>query len=201
MQDKSGIFAGSNPFVIFQRWMDEAKLSEINDPDAAALATVDTSGSPNVRMVLLKAIEANSVMFFTNYTSTKAQEIESAGKAALVMHWKSLRRQVRLRGSVARTTQQMSDDYFASRSLGSRLGAWASDQSSILISRQELEERLTEVKSTHGEHPSRPDFWGGYRMSPVEIEFWCDGKHRLHDRFVWRRSQSSDAWSVSRLFP
>lgn len=201
MQDRSGIFAGSNPFLILQRWMDEAKLSEINDPDAAALATVDISGLPNVRMVLLKAIEENSVVFFTNYTSTKAQEIESSGKAAMVMHWKSLRRQVRIRGGVARATQQISDDYFASRSLGSRLGAWASDQSSILASRQELKDRLTEVKSIHGEHPSRPDFWGGYRMSPVEVEFWCDGDHRLHDRFVWRKNKRGDGWSVSRLFP
>lgn len=201
MSGREGVFAGDDPFDLLRRWMDEAKLSEINDPDAAALATVDESLLPNVRMVLLRIVGTNDVVFFTNYTSTKAKEIEGAGKAALALHWKSLRRQVRVRGPVAKESGELADDYFASRSLGSRLGAWASDQSSPLSSRQELEDRLAHVTETHGHTPPRPDFWGGYRLSPIEMEFWRDGEHRLHDRFVWRRATPNDQWNVTRLFP
>ncbi len=201
MTDRTGIFAGDDPISIIRRWMDEARHTELNDPEAAALATVNSAGLPNVRMVLVKTIEDGGLLFFTNYKSAKARELDSAGQAALVMHWKSLRRQIRVRGSVERESGKIADDYFASRSPGSRLGAWASVQSSALSSRQVLESRLAEARSMHGTDPRRPEFWGGFRLTPLEVEFWRDGEHRLHDRFVWRRSCSGAGWTVGRLYP
>ncbi len=201
MADRKGIFAGGDPFLIAKAWLAEAKVSEPNDPDAIALASVGPDGLPNVRMVLLKEIEADAFVFYTNYTSAKAREIEGAGKAAFVMHWKSLRRQVRVRGLVSREEGPQADAYYASRSLKSRLGAWASRQSEPLVSRGALVAEVAKVTLREGSDPKRPPFWGGFRIRPLEIEFWADGEFRLHDRFCWRRSTLADLWKVERLNP
>jgi pyridoxamine 5'-phosphate oxidase len=199
--DRSGIFAGSDPFKLAQSWLSEAEASEPNDPNAIALATVDADGLPNVRMVLLKDIEAAAFVFYTNYTSKKAQEIDGAGKAAFVMHWKSLRRQIRVRGTLTREDGPQADAYYASRSLKSRLGAWASDQSKPLSSRGALVAEVARQTAKHGLNPARPPFWGGFRLIPTEIEFWADGPFRLHDRFRWTRNRPTDPWDITRLNP
>jgi len=201
MADRSGIFIGDDPFGIARAWAAEAEGQEPNDPNAIALATVDASGLPNVRMVLLKEIEADAFVFYTNYGSTKAREIDSAGKAAFVMHWKSIRRQIRVRGLVEREDGPKADEYYASRSLKSRLGAWASQQSAPLSSRAELMAEVAKVTAQHGLNPARPPFWGGYRIRPLEIEFWADGAFRLHDRFRWRRATVDADWQIERLNP
>ncbi len=201
MNERSGIFAGTDPFELAERWLGEARESEPNDPNAIALATVDSDEMPNVRMVLLKEIEPDAFVFYTNYESAKAVELESAGKAAFVMHWKSLRRQIRVRGTISREDGPKADEYYASRSLKSRLGAWASKQSQPLSSRSVLMAEVAKVTAKLGPNPPRPPFWGGYRLEPTEIEFWADGAFRLHDRFRWRRDQSGSAWQVQRLNP
>lgn len=201
MTDRTGIFAGEDPFAIARSWLAEAEKTEPNDPNAIALSTVDSLGLPNVRMVLLKEIEANAFVFYTNYESSKAQEIESAGKAAFVMHWKSLRRQIRVRGTVTREEGAQADAYYHSRSLKSRLGAWASKQSQPLSSRAFLMAEVAKITAQQGPNPARPSFWGGYRIEPVEIEFWADGAFRLHDRFVWRRANPNLDWEITRLNP
>lgn len=201
MTDRSEIFAGDDPFVIARRWLAQAEVTEVNDPNAIALATVDASGMPNARMVLLKEIEEDAFVFYTNYGSAKGNEIAATEKAAFVMHWKSLRRQIRVRGHVSREDGPKADDYYASRSLKSRLGAWASQQSQPLENRASLMAKLTKVTLQHGNAPTRPSFWGGFRIAPVEIEFWADGAFRLHDRFVWRRNTLADRWKITRLNP
>lgn len=201
MSDRAGIFAGDDPFGIAKDWLAKASELEPNDPNAVALSTVDASGLPNVRIVLLKDIEDDAFVFYTNYGSAKAQELDEAGKAAFVFHWKSLRRQIRVRGLVSREDGAQADAYFASRSPASRIGAWASLQSQPLDNRQTLEDTVEMVRQEHGDTPDRPSFWGGYRVRPVEIEFWADGPHRLHDRFVWRRANLGMSWSVERLNP
>jgi len=201
MSDRTGIFAGDDPFALAQSWLAEAEGAELNDPNAIALSTVDADGLPNVRMVLLKEIEADAFVFYTNYTSAKGREIEAAGKAAFVMHWKSLRRQIRVRGPVEREDGPQADAYYQSRSLKSRLGAWASDQSKPLASRGTLMAEVAKVTTQHGPSPKRPPFWGGFRIRPVEIEFWADGAFRLHDRFRWTRSSPDAEWDVQRLYP
>ena len=201
MTDRSGIFAGDDPFALAQTWLAEAMLREPNDPNAIALATADADGLPNVRMVLLKEIEADAFVFYTNYQSQKAQELDGAGKAAFVMHWKSLARQIRVRGLVLREDGPKADAYYRSRSLQSRLGAWASDQSRPLASRGALMARVAQMSLTHGVNPGRPAHWGGYRILPLEIEFWADGAFRLHDRFKWSRETTDNAWKISRLNP
>ena len=201
MSDRSGIFSGDDPFRIAQDWLDEAEEQELNDANAIALSTVDADGLPNARMVLLKEIEADAFVFYTNYGSAKASEIEASGKAAFVIHWKSLRRQIRVRGLVSREEGAKADDYFASRSLKSRLGAWASHQSQPLSSRTALMAQVAKLTPRLGTHPPRPPFWGGYRIVPLEIEFWADGAFRLHDRFRWRRATPAAAWEVTRLNP
>ncbi len=173
----------------------------MNDPCASALATVDPHGMPNVRMVLLRGIDAEGFVFYTNYGSAKAREIDSSGKAAFVVHWKSLRRQIRARGIVEREEGEMADSYFVSRSLQSRYGAWASRQSQPLSSRRRLMMRVAELTAKLGPNPKRPEFWGGYRLRPIEIEFWQDGKFRLHDRFQWKRDSLTSDWKVTRLSP
>ena len=199
--DRSGIFAGSDPFAIARAWLTEAEAQEPNDANAIALATVDADGMPNVRMVLLKEIEADAFVFYTNYGSAKGQEIAATGKAAFVMHWKSLRRQIRVRGTVTREDGPQADEYFASRSLKSRLGAWASQQSQPLTSREALMAEAAKVALTKGPNPARPPFWRGFRIGPIEIEFWADGAFRLHDRFRWRKDASTAGWTVQRLNP
>ncbi|WP_128515646.1 pyridoxamine 5'-phosphate oxidase [Tabrizicola thermarum] len=199
--DRTGIFAGSDPFAIARAWLTEAEASEPNDPNAIALATVDPEGMPNVRMVLLKEIEADAFVFYTNYGSAKGQEIAASGKAAFVLHWKSLRRQIRVRGSVTREDGPKADAYFASRSLKSRLGAWASQQSQPLSSREALLAEAAKMAIAKGPNPPRPPYWGGFRIHPVEIEFWADGAFRLHDRFRWRRTDPTKPWEITRLNP
>jgi pyridoxamine 5'-phosphate oxidase len=201
MADRTGIFAGDDPFEIARQWLAEAEKTEVNDPNAIALSTVDADGLPNARMVLLKDIEDDAFVFYTNYGSAKAREIDQAGKAAFVMHWKSLRRQVRVRGIVSREEGEQADAYYASRSLKSRLGAWASRQSEPLSSRGHLMAEVAKVTASHGPSPSRPPFWGGFRIQPVEIEFWADGAFRLHDRFTWRRAGIGNPWEITRLNP
>lgn len=201
MSDRSGIFAGEDPFAIARAWLSEAEASEPNDPNAIALASVDADGLPNVRMVLLKDIEDAAFVFYTNYGSAKGQELTQSGKAAFVMHWKSLRRQIRVRGTVAREEGPQADAYYNSRSLQSRLGAWASQQSQPLSSRGALMADVAKITVTQGPTPKRPPFWGGFRIDPVEIEFWADGAFRLHDRFRWTRKSAKDAWDVQRLNP
>ena len=199
--DRSGIFAGDDPFAIARAWLAEAEKVEPNDPNAIALATVDPDGMPNVRMVLLKDIEDDAFVFYTNYGSAKGQELTQSGKAAFVMHWKSLRRQIRVRGTVTREEGPQADAYYNSRSLQSRLGAWASQQSQPLSSRGALMADVAKITVTQGPTPKRPPFWGGFRIEPVEIEFWADGAFRLHDRFRWTRKSAKDAWDVQRLNP
>ena len=199
MTDRTGIFEGDDPLAIARRWLAEAEATEINDPNAIALSTVDADGMPNARMVLLKDIEADAFVFYTNYGSRKAAEIDQAGKAAFVMHWKSLRRQIRVRGTVTREEGPQADAYYASRSLKSRLGAWASQQSQPLSSRTALMAEVARVTAQQGPNPGRPPFWGGYRIAPTEIEFWADGAFRLHDRFRW--SRNAGGWTVIRLNP
>jgi len=206
MSDRGGLFAGEDPFELARSWLAEAEAAEPNDPNAIALGTVDAFGLPNVRMVLLKDIEAQGAgqgafVFYTNYGSAKAGEIDSAGKAAFVMHWKSLRRQIRVRGITEREEGPQADAYYASRSLKSRLGAWASQQSQPLASRGALMAEVAAATARHGTNPARPPFWGGIRIRPVEIEFWADGAFRLHDRFQWRRETPQSPWTVQRLQP
>lgn len=201
MSDRNGIFAGDDPFGIARSWLAEAESREPNDPNAIALATVDADGLPNARMVLLKEIEAGAFLFYTNYGSAKGREIAASGRAAFVMHWKSLRRQIRVRGMASREEGPRADEYFASRSLQSRLGAWASKQSEPLASRSRLMAEVARVTAAHGIAPGRPPFWGGIRLVPVEIEFWADGAFRLHDRFQWRRASPADGWTITRLSP
>lgn len=201
MTDRDGKFAGDDPFVLAQQWMAEGVETEVNDPNAIALATVDADGLPNVRMVLLKDIEAAAFVFYTNYTSAKAAELDGAKKAAFVLHHKSQRRQIRVRGLVTKEDGPQADDYYKSRSLKSRLGAWASDQSKPLSSRTALMAEVAKVTARHGTDPARPPFWGGYRITPLEIEFWADGAFRLHDRFRWTRASVEDSWAVQRLCP
>jgi len=199
--DRTGIFAGDDPFALARAWLAEAEPAEPNDPNAIALATVDADGLPNVRMVLLKDITPDAFVFYTNYTSAKGREIEAAGKAAFVMHWKSLRRQIRVRGLTSREEGLSADSYYASRSLKSRLGAWASAQSQPLESRLTLMAEVAKVTATKGPNPPRPPFWGGFRLMPLEIEFWADGAFRLHDRFRWTRASEDKPWKITRLNP
>ena len=201
MSDRDGKFAGEDPFELARSWLREADASEINDPNAIALATVDSDGLPNVRMVLLKDIEDDAFVFYTNYGSVKAAEIDAAGKLAFVVHWKSLRRQIRVRGITEREDGPKADEYFRSRSLKSRYGAWASHQSQPLSSRSALMAEVAKLTVHLGTDPARPEFWGGYRVLPLEIEFWADGAFRLHDRFRWSRPSINDPWNVVRLQP
>ena len=201
MTDRTGKFAGDDPFQIARRWLGEAEATEPNDPNAIALATVDPDGLPNMRMVLLKDIADDGFVFYTNYDSAKGRELATSGKAGFVMHWKTLRRQIRVRGPVTRQDGPEADAYYASRSLKSRLGAWASRQSQPLAGRGALMAEVARVSARHGLNPPRPPFWGGFKITPVEIEFWADGDYRLHDRFVWRRAENSASWDITRLNP
>ena len=195
------LFAGKEPLTIFRRWFEEAKKTEINDPDAIALATVDEEGLPNVRMVLLRIIEDDGFVFFTNYGSKKAKEAFLSNKVAFNLHWKSLRRQIRVRGYVEKEDGKIADKYFSERQIGSKTAAWASKQSETLVNREELIERWQAYKNDFKENVARPDFWGGIRIKPIQIEFWADGQYRLHDRFVWERRFGEKVWGVRRLYP
>lgn len=200
-QDRSGIFAGDDPVALLRAWLGEAEAAEINDPNAMALATVDAAGRPNVRMVLLKEIEPDGLVFYTNLESAKGAELAGSGWAAVCLHWKSLRRQVRARGPVERVPDEQADAYYRSRPLISRIGAWASRQSEPLESRAALEAAAADAAARLGEDPPRPPYWGGFRIVPLEFEFWADGAGRLHDRFRWARPSPAEGWNVTRLYP
>ena len=193
------IATGTNPFNLFQSWFDEAVAAEINDPDAIALASVNADGMPSVRMVLLRQWSEGGFLFFTNYESRKAGELLATGKAAFCMHWKSLRKQIRVTGQVRKASAVQSDDYFGSRGRGSQIGAWASDQSRPLPSREALMAKVDEFDKKFPDSVQRPPHWGGFCLVPDEIEFWADGEHRLHDRF--RFTRGSNGWDILRLNP
>ena len=194
--------AGDDPFALFGAWLGEASESEPNDPNAMALATVDPDGLPNVRMVLLKGFDEDGFVFYTNLESAKGRELIASGKAALCFHWKSLRRQVRVRGVIAGVSDAEADAYYESRPRGSRIGAWASKQSRPLESRFALEKEVAVVTARHpvGAIP-RPPHWSGFRLTPLEIEFWRDRPFRLHDRHVFRRPDQDAPWTIARLYP
>ncbi|WP_404933431.1 pyridoxamine 5'-phosphate oxidase [Nitratireductor sp. L15S-10] len=199
---KSGDFTERDePFRLFAEWLEDATRSEPNDPNALALATVDPDGMPNVRMVLLKGFDERGFVFYTNFESAKGQEVLSAKKAAMCFHWKSLRRQVRIRGPVEVVSDEEADEYYASRPRGSRIGAWASKQSRPLESRFALEKAVAEytAKFAVGTIP-RPSHWSGFRIVPQSIEFWHDRPFRLHDRVVFTRDEKGD-WQTERLYP
>lgn len=190
----------TNPFALFDAWYAEAQSSEPNDPNAMALATADAAGRPAVRMVLLKGHGPDGFVFYTNREGRKAAELEANPEAALLFHWKSLRRQIRIEGSVSRATDAESDAYFASRSRDSRLGAWASDQSRPLADRATFEARFAEMQARfEGGDVPRPPHWGGYRVTPRVIEFWQDRAHRLHERRVFTRTDAG--WDEGMLYP
>lgn len=199
----SGDFTESGePFKLFAEWLEEAEASEPNDPNAVALATVDEDGLPNVRMVLLKGFDRDGFVFYTNFESQKGREILGQKKAAMCFHWKSLRRQVRLRGPVEIVTDEEADAYFKTRARGSRIGAWASKQSRPLESRFALEKAVAEYTARYalGEIP-RPAHWSGFRIRPTSIEFWKDQKFRLHDRLEFRRPSPEGEWDKVRMYP
>ena len=192
----------TEPFTLFGAWLKDAEASEINDPNAVSLATVDESGMPNVRMVLLKGYDVNGFVFYTNFESQKGQEILGQKKAAMCFHWKSLRRQVRLRGNVEIVTDVEADAYYQTRPRGSRIGAWASKQSRPLEGRFALEKAVAEYTARYaiGEIP-RPAHWSGFRIKPTSIEFWHDRKFRLHDRMEFRRETPEQEWLKVRMYP
>ncbi len=196
------LFARKDPFVLFADWMTMARKKEPNDPNAMCLATVDSDGMPDARMVLLKDFDETGFVFYTNTLSAKGEELAANPKAALVFHWKSIRRQVRLRGPVSTVSETEADEYFASRARDSRIGAWASKQSQELESRFALEKRVAAkaAKFGLGKVP-RPPHWSGYRLSPTQIEFWRDRPFRLHDRMVFKRENSDKPWTVQSLYP
>ncbi len=203
-----GDFAeATEPFALFESWLKDAERHEPNDPNAMALATVDKSGEPNVRMVLLKGLDRagrpdRGFVFYTNFESAKGTELLATPKAALDFYWKSLHRQVRVRGTVAQVTPEEADEYFATRPRGAQIAAWASQQSRPLESRFALEKAVAvEVARFHIGKVPRPPHWSGFRVTPLEIEFWHSRLSRLHERVQFRREKAGDGWIKSRLYP
>jgi pyridoxamine 5'-phosphate oxidase len=200
--DDAAFFAEAEPFRLFETWLTEAKTKEPNDANAMALATADESGAPDVRMVLLKGVDPTGFVFYSNAESAKGEQLGANPRAALCFHWKSLRRQIRVRGAIEPATDAEADAYFQSRDRGARLGAWASQQSRPLEDRLALEKRIAEfaLKYGLGEVP-RPAHWRGWRLVPLSIEFWRDRPFRLHDRLQFTRETPSAVWSKQRLYP
>lgn len=191
----------TDPIALFDQWLTEAKASEPNDPNAMALATADADGRPSVRMVLLKGHGPEGFVFYTNQESRKAGELADNPYAALLFHWKSLRRQVRVEGQVTRVDAETADAYFATRSRDSQLGAWASEQSRPLANRDNFEARFAEMQARfEGQEVPRPDYWGGYRVSPRRLEFWQDREHRLHERRLFTAIVGGQ-WTEKMLYP
>ena len=199
---QQGFTERNDPFGLFADWLKDAEKSEPNDPNAMALSTVDDEGLPNSRMVLMKGFDDRGFVFYTNFESQKGQEIQATMKASLLFHWKSLRRQVRVRGLVEVVTNAEADEYFASRPRDSRIGAWASAQSRPLEGRFALETAvaMSAAKYALGNVP-RPPHWSGFRIKPVSMEFWHDRPFRLHDRVVFRREKPDGGWTKARLYP
>jgi len=196
------ITTGNDPFVLFDEWMAKATASEPNDPTAMALATADASGFPDVRMVLLKEASADGFVFYTNLESAKGEELAENPKAALCFHWKSLRRQIRVRGKITPVTDAEADAYFASRAKDSQIGAWASRQSRAMEGRFELEKEVAKYAARYAlKKVDRPPHWSGFRLVPWHIEFWRDRPFRLHDRLVFDRDSDAAAWQTQRVFP
>lgn len=200
--DDTIFYAKQDPFDLFAEWLETALKSEVNDANAMSLATVDADGLPNVRMVLLKSADADGFVWYTNLESAKGRELLGQHKAALCFHWKSLRRSVRVRGVVESVTDEEADTYFQSRARDSRIGAWASEQSRPMEGRFALEKRVAQYATKFGlGKVPRPPHWSGFRLKPVEIEFWRDRPFRLHDRLVFRREDEGAPWTTTRLFP
>lgn len=194
--------ASGDPLRLFHEWLEEAKASEINDPNGVALATADAAGFPDVRMVLLKGADERGFVFYTNLESVKGRELAENPRAALCFHWKSLRRQVRVRGTVSAVTPEEADEYFASRHRDSQIGAWASRQSRPLETRFVLEKEVARYAAKFGlGKVSRPPHWSGFRIAPLRIEFWRDRPFRLHDRLLFERDAPDGGWRTSKLFP
>lgn len=206
LDDTPDVFTSQDPLVLFEEWLEAAGKSEPNDPNAMALATVDEDGLPDVRMVLLKGADRGGFVFYTNLESAKGRELLASGKAAACFHWKSMRRQIRVRGPIAQVSDQEADTYFQSRARDSRIGAWASQQSRPLEGRFELEKEVARYTAKHaiGEVP-RPPYWSGFRIMPQQIEFWRDRPFRLHDRLVFHRQGDVTGngwdWTTERLYP
>ena len=192
----------NNPIDLFGQWFNEAKKTEINDPNALSLATVGKNGIPSVRMVLLKDFNSDGFVFYTNLNSRKSEEIKSNANASMCFHWKSLLRQVRITGEITKVSDTDADNYYNSRSYGSRIGAWASNQSSILKSRDELLKSIEEFKQKYSNENNvpRPKHWSGWNLNPHEIEFWLDGKNRIHERLRYTKKNNND-WEKNLLNP
>ena len=202
MTNNADFIPTPTPWPLLTEWFAEAEKTEINDANAMSLATVGTDGMPSVRIMLLKGFDENGFVFFTNRTSKKGGQLAAHAKAALCFHWKSLRRQIRVEGTIAQVSDAESDEYFSTRPRGSQIGAWASKQSQPLSSRAELEQHVAEVNQQYeGKDVSRPPHWGGYRVTPTLIEVWQDREFRLHDRFVYRRENPTSPWVIERQYP
>lgn len=200
--DDAKLFAMTDPFALFGAWLEEARKHEPNDPNAMALATADEHGAPDVRMVLLKDVSASGFVFYSNSESRKGRQLTANAQAALLFHWKSLHRQVRVAGKVETMTAAEADAYFATRAKDSQIGAWASDQSRPMEGRFELEGRIAQAAAKYGIGKTpRPPHWIGWRIAPTRIEFWRDRPFRLHDRLEFTRESSAAPWTTRRLFP
>ncbi len=192
----------ADPIKLFEEWFNDAKKSEINDPNALALATADNSGFPSVRMVLLKDFNNKGFVFYTNFNSKKSNDLKENPKASLCFHWKSLLRQIRIFGNISKVSDQEADTYYNTRSYGSRIGAWASKQSSVLNNRDELYKSIEDYKKKYPDEINvpRPDYWSGWNLNPTSIEFWLDGKDRIHQRLKYTKKEDQ-SWEKFLLHP